>query len=168
MSQAELKPFKVGETLTSKVDGNPEPSNLENSKWACVETRQRVCIKCGNVITNKRKGLKFCSARCRNNYNSYQYHLKRGRYKCPGVGSGGNQLRENNHQYKNGIGSYRKIAFSFKEAICERCGDKNYLLVHHKDSNRSNNELQNLEILCKKCHQKHHEHRDLVGKYTKG
>ena len=168
MCQAEIKPFKVGETLTSKVDGNPEPSSLENSKWACVETRQRVCIKCNNVITNKRKGLKFCSAKCRNNYNSYQYHIRKGHYKMPGVGSGGNQVGKNNHQYKDGIGTYRKIAFSFKESKCERCNSEDNLLVHHKNEDRSNNELDNLEILCKRCHQKHHEHRDSLGKYAKG
>lgn len=44
-NQAEVKPFKVGEPLTDCADGNTEPSSLENSKQACVETRRKVCIK---------------------------------------------------------------------------------------------------------------------------
>ena len=168
MSQAELKPFKVGETLTDNADGNPEPSRLENSNQACVETRQRVCIKCNNVITNKRKGLKFCSPKCRAAFNSYKWCLKNNKFEKPGVGSGGNQEGLNNHMYKDGVGIYSKKAFNNKRHFCERCGSEENLLAHHKDHNRSNNELYNLEILCKRCHQEHHAKRDNLGRYTKG
>lgn len=168
MCQAEVKPFKVGESLTDNADGNPEPSSSVNTEQACVETGQRVCIKCNNVITNKRKGLKFCSARCRSAYNTYQWCLRTGKFKNPGVGSGNAQIGETNHRYKTGIGIYHKKAFSIKDCICEQCGSVQNLLVHHKDHDRSNNELDNLEILCKRCHQKHHETRDSLGRYTKG
>lgn len=167
-SQAEVKLLKVGETLTDNADGNPEPSSLSNDKQACVEIRQGVCIKCNNVITNKRKGLKFCSPKCRNAYNAYQWCLKNNKFKKPGVGSGGNQEGENNHMYKTGIGIYNKKAFANLPNICNRCKSLKNLLVHHKDENRSNNELDNLEILCKRCHQQHHETRDNLGRYTKG
>lgn len=168
MSQAESKPFKVGETLTDNADGNPEPSRLDSSNQACVESRQRVCIKCNNVITNKRKGLIYCSSKCRSAYNSYKWSIKNNKFKKPGVGSGGNQEGINNHQYKNGIGNYNKLAFKNKINICNRCSSVENLLVHHIDHDRSNNELDNLEILCKRCHQKHHENRDSSGRYTKG
>ncbi len=166
--KAELKPFKVGELLLLLVEDNPEPSRLENSNQACVETRQRVCIKCNNVIANPRKGLKFCSSKCRSAYNSYQWCLRNSKFKKPGVGSGNNQKGEDNHMYKTGIGTYHKKAFKNKAHICERCSMTENLLVHHIDENRNNNELHNLEILCKKCHQKHHETRDAQGKYAKG
>ena len=45
-----------------------------------------------------------------------------------------------------------------KEAKCEGCrlyewiGGKIPLELHHKDGNRYNNELDNLEILCPNCH----------------
>lgn len=165
---AELKPFKVGELLPSNVEDNPEPSSIENSIQACVETGQRVCIHCNNVITNKRKGLKFCSAKCRAAYNTYQWCLRNNKILKPGVGSGNNQFYTNNHMYKNGIGSFHETAFKNKKHECERCSSTTHLLVHHKDHNRGNNELQNLEILCKKCHQKHHCIRDNKGRYTKG
>lgn len=45
---------------------------------------------------------------------------------------------------------------------CERCGFDQYpeiLGVHHKDRNRKNNELSNLEVLCANCHSiEHMEH----------
>ena len=42
---------------------------------------------------------------------------------------------------------------------CERCGyDKHpeILGVHHKDRNRDNNDLTNLEVLCPNCHSLEH------------
>lgn len=166
-SQAEVKLLKVGETLASNVDGNTEPSIITNVIRACVETGQGVCIKCNNVITNKRKGLKFCSSKCRSAYNAYQWCLRNNKFVKPGVGSGGSQEGEDNHMYKTGKGSYSKKGFANLPNICNRCQSLERLLVHHIDENRDNNELHNLEILCKRCHQKHHETRDEQGKYAK-
>lgn len=45
-----------------------------------------------------------------------------------------------------------------KEKICECCGNTKWndkdipLEVHHKDGNKKNNEISNLEILCPNCH----------------
>ena len=38
IQNAELKLLKVGEPLTDKADGNPEPSSSDSSEQACVET----------------------------------------------------------------------------------------------------------------------------------
>jgi 5-methylcytosine-specific restriction endonuclease McrA len=46
---------------------------------------------------------------------------------------------------------------------CVRCGYNtapHILGVHHKDRNRRNNELSNLEVLCPNCHSLEH------GKHT--
>jgi predicted nucleic acid-binding Zn ribbon protein len=166
-NKAEVKPFKVGEALTNNVDGNTEPSISENSDRACVETRRGVCIKCSNVIINKPKNAKFCSDRCRNAFNSLKHRVKTGKIKCPGVGSGGNQFETDNHQYKHGKNTYHNKAFRKLPNMCNRCGSEEFLLVHHIDHNRDNNELYNLEILCKRCHQEHHCKRDSKGMYTK-
>lgn len=50
---------------------------------------------------------------------------------------------------------YRRIAFSNKPKICERCGyDKHpaAIIVHHKDRDRMNDDITNLEVLCANCH----------------
>lgn len=172
ISQAEEKLLKVGETLTSNVDGNTEPSILDSSNKACVETRREVCIKCGNVIPQtKYKSAKYCSDRCRNAYNSLKSRIKQGLILKPGVGSGGNQEGENNHQWTGKSGSAGcKRAMKKLPKICNRCGSLEDLLAHHIDEDITNNSLDNFEILCKKCHQLHHteNRRDTItGKYIK-
>lgn len=53
--------------------------------------------------------------------------------------------------------NYREFVFQMysKPKICERCGFKNHeaaIVVHHKDRNRENNTIENLEVLCANCH----------------
>jgi len=56
-------------------------------------------------------------------------------------------------RYGNGDFAYRDLVLRNKENKCP-CGFdfKPLLVVHHKDSNRSNNAMDNLEILCTVCH----------------
>ena len=166
--KAEIKFSKVGEPLTDNADGNTEPSILDSSSKACVETRRRVCIKCGNLIPQtKYKSAKYCSNKCRSSSATSRHRLKYSLVEKPGVGSGGNQEAERNHQYKGGVASYNKKAFKSYPHKCNRCGSLDRLEVHHKDHNRKNNDLSNLEILCKRCHKNHHIVRDKFGKFTK-
>lgn len=162
---AESKLFKVGEPLTSNVDGNTEPSTLDSSNEACVETRRKVCVKCGNEVSqSKYSSAKYCSDKCRNAYNSYKYRVLKGLIDNPGVGSGGNQEKSiENSSAKIACKKVMKLLPN----ICNRCQSLTNLLAHHIDEDRANNKLENFEILCKGCHQKHHEHRDIDGKYTK-
>ena len=163
---AEVKLLKVGESLTGNTDGNPEPSTLEISKEACVETRREVCIKCKGVISlTKYKSSKFCSSRCRNAFNSYKYRVKVGLISKPGIGRGNNQTKSI-EQLSAKLACKR--ALSLLPNICNRCNSKVNLLAHHIDHNRKNNKLENFEILCKRCHQEHHSKRDYTGKYIKG
>jgi hypothetical protein len=41
---------------------------------------------------------------------------------------------------------------------CERCdyGKYEILQIHHKDRNRSNNDMSNLELICPDCHYEEH------------
>lgn len=43
---------------------------------------------------------------------------------------------------------------------CERCGSDKNLLVHHRDDDFTNNNEENLETLCRRCHQIHHRCAD--------
>lgn len=56
--------------------------------------------------------------------------------------------------------AYRELAKQagvLKE--CARCGYDNALVmeVHHKDRNRGNNAIENLEVLCANCHRLEHD-----------
>lgn len=48
--------------------------------------------------------------------------------------------------------------FALKERVCERCGKSEWegepipLQVHHIDGDRTNNSIENLQVLCPNCH----------------
>lgn len=63
---------------------------------------------------------------------------------------------------KSAIG---KRNLQHRKKSCEICGISENLAVHHKDRNRYNNELTNLQTLCGSCHTSlHHKQGDLVVK----
>ena len=52
----------------------------------------------------------------------------------------------------------KKLVYSNRERKCEECGvDDIQLDVHHIDKNTKNNTIDNLKILCIKCHKKLHK-----------
>jgi len=63
--------------------------------------------------------------------------------------------------WRGGQGSYRQRAIRECGLICEQCGYDGttypgLIWVHHKDGNRNHNELNNLEVLCIRCHLEKH------------
>jgi len=66
---------------------------------------------------------------------------------------------KNNPNYIDGATKYRTKAFSLLPNKCNRCSidDMDVLIVHHKDRNRKNSDISNLEILCANCHMKEHK-----------
>jgi hypothetical protein len=49
------------------------------------------------------------------------------------------------------------LVFDAQQGLCSRCGtsiEVEPFQIHHKDSDHSNNELSNCELLCIKCHHK--------------
>jgi 5-methylcytosine-specific restriction endonuclease McrA len=44
-----------------------------------------------------------------------------------------------------------------KNGKCAICESTKKLVVHHKDRNHSNNNLTNLIVLCRSCHNKEHK-----------
>ena len=54
---------------------------------------------------------------------------------------------------------------------CEICGNPNALDVHHKDKDTNNNSPENLQRVCRSCHNKIHQKRKpclVCGKPQKG
>ena len=89
--------------------------------------------------TNNGMGI-FCSRSCNITYQNLQ------------------RIGPAHPSYKNGKTSYRRLAFIHYKACCRVCGyDKEPVLqVHHIDKDRSNNELDNLVILCPTHHVEAH------------
>ena len=50
---------------------------------------------------------------------------------------------------------------------CNRCESKKNLLIHHKDRDPINNKIENLEVLCKSCHEFEHARCPLTIRYEK-
>lgn len=120
------------------------------------------CETCGKEFDAKRKDTRFCK-QCKAKRRSYQVMVSR-KKKIPeteiGVGSGNsksNRRGMSNHNTTTGIMLYRDM---IDTSVCSKCGSTKNLLVHHLDSNRTNNKPENLVCLCKRCHQLHHCKRD--------
>lgn len=102
--------------------------------------KEKPCIICGRPILSG-ANKKTCSRSCANKHRA-------------GIKYKMNQPRSKVKSYK-----FLKIRLlKARGKICERCGYNKYeiLQIHHKDKNRSNNNLDNLELICPNCHFEEH------------
>lgn len=54
--------------------------------------------------------------------------------------------------------AYQRKAYEFYGKVCSQCGQTNGQIdCHHKDLNRKNNKINNLQVLCASCHAKLHK-----------
>ena len=103
------------------------------------------CANCGKEVwrtksqyNRSKTGNIYCSRSCATTKNNTLF-----------------KSGENHPSYKGN--DYRQKAFEHFEHQCVVCGyneDVRILEVHHIDENHSNNELNNLCILCPNCHRK--------------
>lgn len=139
------------------------------------------CKKCGVTFQKEMKSsyVWYCED-CRKKRN-VEINMAVKKRKIPtteiGVGSGNSSKNKGHYthpSFKTGIQAYRNI---YKDACliprtdgkkmkCELCGSEKYLCIHHLDHNRENNNISNLQCLCKRCHQKHHIKRNKKGQFT--
>jgi len=75
------------------------------------------------------------------------------------IGSGIPEIHPPHYGKENPKHAYRAKALRQLPHECAKCGYDEIvevLQVHHLDGDRSNNELENLQILCPTCHQIEH------------
>lgn len=84
-------------------------------------------------------------------------------------GMQGKNKAKDNPAWKGGISG--KYAINIRKGlpqICNRCGSNENIEIHHKDLNPKNNNLDNLEILCRHCHRLEHIENISPFSYKKG
>lgn len=131
--------------LTKNVTSKPKICGVCEKEYLPTSNRQKYCTDCKKNISKQ---------------------WDRTKYKRRYVKKGYNQKGENNNNWGGGTPPYyKRIAYEAYGKVCNRCGSEDDIVVHHKDRNRKNNDINNLEVLCKKCHQHEHECWNNLGRY---
>lgn len=103
-------------------------------------------------LNHSKSGKYFCTRTCQTNWRNSIY------------------IEERSANWKNGKRSYRKMLFRrdlIKKCVLCDIKDKRLIVVHHKDSDRSNNDISNLSCLCLNCHFLVHHDEELNKKVSK-
>lgn len=124
-------------------------SQLCSQKNRRSERINKFCEFCKTEFSMKKRSdgrskYYFCSNFCKNSFFKNKPEER-------GVFSG--------HNGKSRLTKYRMVAFDKFEHKCNYCGYNKHievLQVHHKDKNRENNIIDNLEIVCPTCHAESH------------
>lgn len=136
-----------------------------------VEKNCHICKSIFHVIAHRQKTAKYCSRDC---YYEAMKGKGKTQYKCLhcnvdflGALSQNRKFcsracinKSNKENFAPKFTTVRKMMLA-RGMIekCERCGFdsvKQILGIHHKDRNRKNNDLSNLEVLCPNCHSTEH------------
>jgi hypothetical protein len=124
------------------------------------------CVVCGSDLPPRKS--KYCCKACHNKAKADYAITQRIKAGDPtvGLGKGGsNKKGSENKQFKTGMGNFYDLRKHLRATVtrCQRCSKdlsqatRYEWCVHHKDHNRANNVIDNLEMLCKRCHQLEHE-----------
>jgi hypothetical protein len=117
------------------------------------------CKSCGKkVVTSPSRKIaskKFCSLECRE-------------ANAMGIKERRKQIKALSKLKRGSSGSrdLRKYVFLFVPKICEICRYDEYdfcLDLHHIDEDPTNNELDNISVLCCMCHRKLHKGLIILG-----
>lgn len=123
-----------------QIERNKGRVFCSNACYGLSCRKEKPCVVCGKpILASDHK--KTCSRTCANKHRAgIKYKLNRPRDKV--------------HNYK----SLKIRLLKQRGKKCERCGYKKYeiLQIHHKDENKNNNELNNLELICPNCHFEEH------------
>ena len=102
--------------------------------------KEKSCVICGKMI-QAQLNKKTCSRSCANkNRTGIQYHL----------GSPRDKVKSQR--------ALKTRLFETRGEKCERCQFDlpEILQVHHKNRDRSDNRMENLELICPNCHYREH------------
>jgi len=133
-----VKPFHIKKGWGKYCSIKCRSESQFNGNWV-------KCVNCGKKIYRTPRDYRkssskrfFCSVSC---HCSWENKNVRCGVNAPNWIAGESAYRD----------LLRRCKIPFK---CSKCGilDKRVLIVHHKDGNRKNNKIENLERLCCNCH----------------
>jgi hypothetical protein len=114
-----------------------------NGKKSGGKNKNRIqlfCIRCKSeyeVTKSRVEKSKYCSIECHNRSNSENIDRK----------------ADKNPRWKGGIQTYRSKAWKHFDKKCSICKCEENLEIHHINGNRYDNRIENLQPVCRKCHQ---------------
>lgn len=125
----------------------------------------KTCLSCTTTFISTGRNHKYCvsCAKQRQREAIKSWAIKNGRLNGKGSGSS-TSPGELNPNYIHGRCTFRRKAQEKRllNGVCERCkkdltsASQWEWAGHHKDHNQNNNSDNNLELLCKRCHQLEH------------
>ena len=123
--------------------------------------KERTCATCGAAFKSQRKDMYECPECRKKRTNLMTMESRKRKNPCVriGIGSGGDQhWLEDNKPVAN-WDEIRNSILENRENICAICGHpiRRQPCVHHISMDRSDNNDDNLAILCIRCHQNIHK-----------
>ena len=120
------------------------------TREAALKRLRAIKASQGAKMSDEKKGV---------NIGEYSKDITRF-YGIPGANAG-----KKNGMYRHGRWS---TVNKPKKTKCANCGSKSNLLYHHINHNEADNNISNIRILCKTCHERHHERgNNFTGKKSK-
>lgn len=114
------------------------------------QRKEKSCLNCEKTFSPSGNNTKRCPPCRRQNHLRKCKERRRRTYTKKGY----NQAGPNNNSWKGGSSPayYQRVCFGAHGKTCRRCGN-HAVLVHHRNEDRSDNGPDNLEPMCKRCHQ---------------
>lgn len=119
-----------------------------------ILNKPHYCLFCGKELVRKRingrledftvyQRRKYCNMDCFQNDRILNF-----------------SKTHHDQDYRCSHATAQKLAKRFLNTeMCELCGSTKKLDVHHKDEDYNNNNITNLQILCRSCHMKIHKRK---------